>query len=95
LCIVRVCAHCRQKSGLINLAPGNNDLMNLPWAQDGDLERLDIDPLEQSFARLADERQEYLDLKKAANSESMPIVTRRLKPFWSLSMQFWNRVPES
>lgn len=36
------------------------------WAnlEDGDLERLDIDPLEQSFARLADERQEYLDLKK-------------------------------
>ncbi|CAL1136093.1 unnamed protein product [Cladocopium goreaui] len=31
---------------------------------DGDLEGLDIDPLEQSFARLADEGQEYLDPKK-------------------------------
>ena len=33
--------------------------------KDGDLDKLDVDPLEQSFARLVDENQEYLDLQKA------------------------------
>eukprot|EP00434_Breviolum_minutum_P023767 symbB.v1.2.020966.t1/scaffold1791.1/size101237/6 len=35
---------------------------------DGDLDKLDVDPLEQSFARLVDQNQEYLDLQKVGNA---------------------------
>ena len=77
---MRLCPYCSDAmdTQLISTYCSKQDP---PRVQDGDLERLDIDPLEQSFARLADERQEYLDLKKAANSESMPIVKCRLKSF--------------
>jgi len=48
-----------------NLVTFNEIWQNL---DDGDLDKLDVDPLEQSFARLVDQNQEYLDLQKVGNA---------------------------